>query len=82
MRTACKHGAMNIVLFAVCALFGVSTIVLWAALSSARLRLSHVESLLKTVYDIVQTERALGAAERAELASKMGALFEEPAPRG
>jgi Na+/H+ antiporter NhaA len=75
-------GAMAIVLFAVCALFGVLAVVLWAALSSTRVRLARAEAIIAAVFPVVRENQPLSDADRLALALRIDAwLADSPTRR-
>jgi hypothetical protein len=68
---------MGIVLFAVCTVFGVSSMVLWAALSSARLKLAQSKQLIDALLQAVDRDAPLSASERAALREQRAAVYGE-----
>jgi hypothetical protein len=72
---------MAIVLFAVCALFGVLSVVLWAALSTTRVRLARAEAVLQAVFPIVRENKPLNETERLALALRIDALLADAPSR-
>ncbi|MET0343992.1 MAG: hypothetical protein ABW252_23460 [Polyangiales bacterium] len=78
---------MGILFLAVCSLFGVLAIVLWAALASTRVKLRRAEQLAADMLAVIQKSE-LPPAERATLALRYTMVFGEdaaavppPAPR-
>ena len=68
---------MGIVLFAVCTVFGVVSVVLWAALSSARLKLAQSQQLIDAMQRAIDRGVPLTDVERAALAAQRAAVYGE-----
>ena len=66
---------MGIVLFAVCTVFGVAAVVLWAALSSARLKLVQAKQLTDSMQQAIDRGVPLTDTERAALAAQRAAVY-------
>ena len=66
---------MGIVLFAVCTVFGVTSVVLWAALSSARLKLAQAKQLTEAMQQAIDRGLPLTEVERAALAAQRAAVY-------
>ena len=69
---------MGIVLFAVCTVFGVTAVVLWALLSSVRLKLAQSKQLAATMLQIIEDREVLDDAERASLVARFAAIYSDP----
>lgn len=69
---------MGILFLAVCSVFGVVAIFLWAALASARVKLKRAEQLAADLLAAIQKSE-LPQAERATLALRYAMVYGEGA---
>ena len=70
---------MGIVLFAVCTVFAVASMVLWAALASARLKLAQSRQLNDQLLEALERGAPLSEAERAALLELRASVYGVPA---